>query len=168
MSLSLLTGMPVSLTHMGHWAILSLYMSSQSLSLPAWPLHVACPFGLSNQVAGFLTHGTSGIPKCKSRCHRGLQRLRLISCTVSQLPHSAGDSGLPSGQCEESAYSAGDTVDAGSIIVLGRYLGGEHGNPAQYICREKSHRQRNQVGYGPWGYKESGTAEATEYAHTYW
>ena len=88
---------------------------------------------------------------------------------MSHLPHSAGDNGAsPVAQCKESAYSAGDTVDAGSIIVLGSYPGGGHGNPFQYICREKSHGQRNQVGYGPWDCKESGTAEVTEHAHTYW
>ena len=85
---------------------------------------------------------------------------------ASHLPHSTGDSGAsPLAQCRESACSAGDTRDASSIMVLERPLGGGHGNSLQYFCREKSHGQRNRVGYSPW-VAESGTAEVTEYAHT--
>ena len=45
--------------------------------------------------------------------------------------------------------------DLGSISGLGRSPGGGHGNPLQYSCLEHPHRQRNLVGYGPWGHKES-------------
>ena len=33
------------------------------------------------------------------------------------------------------------------------------GNPLQYSCLEKSHEQRSQVGYSPWGREESDTTE---------
>ena len=53
--------------------------------------------------------------------------------------------------------------DTGSIPGLGRSPGQGNGNPLQYSCLEKSHRQRSLVGYSPWGRKESG---AIEHAHT--
>jgi len=37
-------------------------------------------------------------------------------------------------------------------------LGG-HGNPLQYSCLENPHGLRSQVGYSPWGCKESDTTE---------
>ena len=37
---------------------------------------------------------------------------------------------------KETAYSAGDTRDIGSIPGSGRYPGGGHGNPPQYSCLE--------------------------------
>ena len=40
--------------------------------------------------------------------------------------------------------------------------GGENGNPLQYSCLGKSHRQRNLVGYSPWGHKRVGLNWATE------
>ena len=59
-------------------------------------------------------------------------------------------------QREEFTWDAGD---AGSIPGLGRCLGEEHGNPLQYSCLEKSHRQRSLVGYSLWGGKELDTTE---------
>ena len=38
---------------------------------------------------------------------------------------------------KNSPANAGDTGDAGSIPVLGRSLGGGHGNPLQYAFLEK-------------------------------
>ena len=37
---------------------------------------------------------------------------------------------------KESACSAGDEGNKGSIPGLGRFLGGGHGNPLQYSCLE--------------------------------
>ena len=37
---------------------------------------------------------------------------------------------------KESASSAGDPGDLGSISGLGRFPGGGHGNPLQYSCLE--------------------------------
>ena len=51
-----------------------------------------------------------------------------------------------------SVYDAGDP---GSIPGLGRSLGEGNGNPLQYYCLEKSHRQRSLV--GSMGRKESHT-----------
>ena len=42
--------------------------------------------------------------------------------------------------------------DLDLIPGLGRYSGGEHGNPLQYSSRQE---QRSLVGYSPWGHKES-------------
>ena len=39
--------------------------------------------------------------------------------------------------------------------------GGRNGNPLQYSCLEKPHRQKRLEGYSPWGLKESETAEHT-------
>ena len=49
--------------------------------------------------------------------------------------------------------------DPGSVPRLGRSPGEGNGNPIQYYCLEKSHGQRNLVGYNPWGPKELGTAK---------
>ena len=57
---------------------------------------------------------------------------------------------------KESACKAGDLC---SIPGLKRSPGGRHGNPLQYSCLENPHGQRNLVGYGPWGCKESDTPE---------
>ena len=45
--------------------------------------------------------------------------------------------------------------DLGSIPGLGRSPGGRLSSPVQYPCLENHHRQRNLVGYNPWGLKES-------------
>ena len=37
---------------------------------------------------------------------------------------------------KESTCNAGDTGDVGSILELGRFLGGGHGNSLQYSCLE--------------------------------
>ena len=37
--------------------------------------------------------------------------------------------------------------------------GGGHGNPLQYSCLENPHGQERQVGYIPWGHKESETTK---------
>ena len=55
--------------------------------------------------------------------------------------------------------NAGDVRDPGLIPELGRYLGGEHGNPLQYSCLENRHGQRSLVGCSPWGFKESDMTE---------
>ena len=45
--------------------------------------------------------------------------------------------------------------DSHSIPGSGRSPGGEHGNPLQFSCLEKSHGQRSLAGYSPWGHKQS-------------
>ena len=47
-----------------------------------------------------------------------------------------------------------DTGDTGSIPVSGRFPGGGSGNPLQYSCLGKSHRQSSLAGYHPWGHRE--------------
>ena len=64
---------------------------------------------------------------------------------------------------KNSAASAGDTRDAGSIPGSGRSPRVGNGNPLQYFCLEKSHGQRSLAGYGSWGGKESDT---TGHTHT--
>ena len=60
--------------------------------------------------------------------------------------------GFPGGSDgKEPACNAGDL---GSILGLGRYPGGGHGNPLQYSCLENPHGQRSLEGYSPWGCKE--------------
>ena len=60
---------------------------------------------------------------------------------------------------KESAYSARDTEDAGSIPGLARSPGGGHGNPLQYSYLENPHGQRSLAGYSPWGHEELDTTE---------
>ena len=48
--------------------------------------------------------------------------------------NSEARQGFPNGK--ESALTAGDTGDAGSIPGSGRGPGGEHCNPLQYSCLE--------------------------------
>ena len=65
--------------------------------------------------------------------------------------------GFPGGSDgKESTCSAGDLA---LIPGLGRFPGGGHGNPLQYSCLENPYRQRNLVGYSPWGHKESDMTE---------
>ena len=60
--------------------------------------------------------------------------------------------GFPGGSDgKEPACNAGDL---GSVLGLGRYAGGGHGNPLQYSCLENPHGQRSLEGYSPWGCKE--------------
>ena len=61
--------------------------------------------------------------------------------------------------------NAGDIRDMGSIPGSGRSPGGGQDNPFQCSCLENPHGQRSQMGYNPWGHKESDMAEATEHAH---
>ena len=65
---------------------------------------------------------------------------------------------------KESACSAEDTGDMGSIPALGRSPGEGHGNPLRYSCLQKSYGQRSLTSYSPWGCKESDT---TEHTHTH-
>ena len=58
--------------------------------------------------------------------------------------------------------SAGDARDVSLTPGLGRFPGGGNGNPLQYSCLGKSHRQRRLVGYHPWGCTES---DMTEHKH---
>ena len=53
------------------------------------------------------------------------------------------------------------------ISGLGRSPGVGNGNLLQYSCLEKSHGQKNQVGYSPWGHKESDMTESLSKAHIY-
>ena len=68
-----------------------------------------------------------------------------------------GKNGFPGGS--DSKESVCNVGDQGLIPGLGKYPGGEHGNPFQYSCLENSHGQRSLVGYSPWGHKESDTTE---------
>ena len=49
--------------------------------------------------------------------------------------------------------------DLGSIPGLGRSPVEGNGLPPPIVLPGKSHGQRNLVGYGPWGHKESDTTE---------
>ena len=80
-------------------------------------------------------------------------RVQGIICTV-----------LIGSEGKESACNAGDP---GSILALGRSPGKGHGNPFQYSCLEKSHGQRNLVGYTqPMGPQKSRTW-LNDRAHTH-
>ena len=51
----------------------------------------------------------------------------------------------------------GDARDVGSVPGSGRSPGLGNGNLLHYFCHGKYHGQRNLVGYGPWGHKDSDT-----------
>jgi len=68
-----------------------------------------------------------------------------------------GDWSFPSGS--DGKESARNVGDLSSILVLGRSLGGGHGNSLQYSCLENPHGQRSLADYFPWGHKESDTTK---------
>ena len=55
---------------------------------------------------------------------------------------------------KESAFNAGDTGDLGSILGLGRSLGGGNGNPLQYSCL------KNPMDRGAWRATVHGVAKS--------
>ena len=77
-----------------------------------------------------------------------------------------GDWSFSSGSYgKESARNVGDLS---SILVLGRSLGGGHGNSLQYSCLENPHGQKSLVGYSPQGRKESDMTERlSTHMHTH-
>ena len=52
-----------------------------------------------------------------------------------------------------------------SVQFLGRFPGGEHGNPLQYAYLENPYGQSSPPGYSPWGYKESDTTAGLSTGH---
>ena len=60
---------------------------------------------------------------------------------------------------KESACSAGDTGDVGSVPELGRSPGGGKWQYTPVFLPEKSHGQRILAGYSPKGPKESDVTE---------
>ena len=66
---------------------------------------------------------------------------------------------LDGSEGKESACSAGDTGDLGSIPELGRSPRGGNGNPLQYSCWENPMDR----GAWQWGPKE---LDITDHAHT--
>ena len=66
----------------------------------------------------------------------------------------------------DTSFSGGSAVKnpvgvVDSIPGSGRSPGEGHGNPLQHFCLENPKDKRSLVGYSPWGYKESDTAEMT-------
>ena len=61
--------------------------------------------------------------------------------------------------------NARDLRGEGSIPGLERSHGGGHSNPPQYSCLENLQGQRNQVGFSPWGRKESDMGQQLSIAH---
>ena len=57
-----------------------------------------------------------------------------------------------------------DVGDLGSI-PLGRFPGGEHGNPFQCSCLENPHGLWSLAGYSPWGCRQSDTTERLSTEH---
>ena len=78
----------------------------------------------------------------------------LTLVTWDYLTARAGFPGSSDGK--ESTCNVGDL---GSIPGLGRSPGGGHDNSLQYSCLENLRGPRSPVDYGPWGCKESNTAE---------
>ena len=68
-------------------------------------------------------------------------------------PHGNHWASLMAQSVKISDCNAGDAGDLGLIPGSRRSPGEGNGNPLQYSCLEKSHGQRNPVGYSPWGHK---------------
>ena len=66
-----------------------------------------------------------------------------------------------SGKEATCQHNVRDIKDLGSISGSGRFPGGGHGNPIQYLAW-KPHGQRSLVGYSPQGLKDSDTTEMIE------
>ena len=60
--------------------------------------------------------------------------------------------------------NAGDTD---TTPGLGRFPGGENGNPPQYSCLENPHGQSSLADYSPRGRKELDMTEATQHTRTH-
>ena len=60
---------------------------------------------------------------------------------------------------KEIAANAGDARDVGLILGSRRSPGVWNGDPLQYSCLEKFHRQRSLAGYSPSGCKDSDMTE---------
>ena len=60
--------------------------------------------------------------------------------------------------------NAGDIRRVGSVLGLGRSLGGGHGSPLQYSCLENLCGQRSLVGHSPQCLKELNVIETTWHA----
>ena len=69
---------------------------------------------------------------------------------------------LSGAEAKNMPANAGDVRDVGLIPGLERSPGERNGNPLQYSCPRKSHRQRSLAGYSPWGRKESHTTEVSK------
>ena len=65
--------------------------------------------------------------------------------------------GFPGGL--DSKDSICNTGDLGSIPGSGRSPGERNGYPTPVFLPGESHRQRNLVGYSPWGHRESDMTE---------
>ena len=71
---------------------------------------------------------------------------------IADLLCCTGEKGFSGGS--DSKESSCNVGDVGSILGLGRFPGGGHGNPLQYSCLENPHGQKSLAGYSPWGCKE--------------
>ena len=70
--------------------------------------------------------------------------------------------GFPGGTSGKNLpANTGGIRDVGFIPGSGRAPGGEHGNPLQDFCLEKSQGQRSLEGYSPRSCKKSDMTEAT-------
>ena len=70
--------------------------------------------------------------------------------------------GFPGGSVVKNLpANAGGIRNTGSTPGSGRSPGESNGNPLQYSYLENPHGERSLAEYGPWGYKESDTAELT-------
>ena len=73
-------------------------------------------------------------------------------------PHFTKAQGFPDGSAgKESTYQAGEAGDVGSVPELRRSPAGRNGDPLSVFLPEKSHGQRNLVGYSPKGHKQLDT-----------
>ena len=81
--------------------------------------------------------------------------LFLSFSTINSLGFPGGANG------KEPTASAGDSRDMGSILCQENPLEKEMATHSS--MSRKPHRQRNLVGYSPWGHKESDTTEYTQH-----
>ena len=82
----------------------------------------------------------------RSRTETGFQVSYLLDLRQSGCPSSSVVKNPPA-----------NAEDLSSIPGSGRSPGVENGNPLQYSCLVKSHKQRGLAGYSPWGCKEADT-----------
>ena len=84
---------------------------------------------------GFLVYKTQIILSSQHWCAENSEKQRIFNKTKEL-------EGFPGGSdSKESSCNVGDLG-----LILGRSLGGGHGNPLQYSCLEKPHGQRSLAG----------------------
>ena len=74
--------------------------------------------------------------------------------------------GFPGSSVVKNLSAMQETQRCGFHLWVGKIPWRRKWEPTPVFLPEKFHGQRSLASYGPWGHKESDTAEATEHEHS--